>query len=94
MNGTPLGFFTMGTALGNTMGAIICTYLLRRISAFNNAMERTRDVTYYIALVCFLGTTVNAAFNVVGLIYSGRRPGMICSAPPWRGGCPTRSQRW
>src|SRR5579872_131305 len=72
MDGTPLGFFTLGTAIGNTIGAIICTYLLRRVSGFNNAMERTRDVTYYIALVCFLGTTVNAAFNVVGLIYGGR----------------------
>jgi|GEM_PF-1611976 len=71
MNGTPMGFFTMGTAIGNTMGAIICTYLLRRISGFNNSMERTRDVTFYIALACFLGTTVNAIFNVVGLIYSG-----------------------
>ncbi|HLX69662.1 MAG TPA: MASE1 domain-containing protein, partial [Verrucomicrobiae bacterium] len=58
MNGTPMGFFTMGTAIGNTMGAIICTYLLRRISGFNNSMERTRDVTFYIALACFLGTTV------------------------------------
>lgn len=70
MNGTPMGFFTMGTAIGNTMGAIICTYLLQRISRFNNAMERTRDVTFYVALACFLGTTVNALFNVVGLIYS------------------------
>ena len=71
MNGTPMGFFTLGTAVGNTMGAIICTYLLRRISAFDNAMERTRDVTFYVGLACFLGTTVNAIFNVVGLIYSG-----------------------
>jgi PAS domain S-box-containing protein len=70
MNGTPMGFFSMGTAIGNTMGAIICTYLLRRISSFDNAMERTRDVTFYIGLACFLGTTVNALFNVVGLVYS------------------------
>jgi PAS domain S-box-containing protein len=72
INGTPLGFFTVGTAIGNTMGAIICTFLLRQISGFNNSMERTRDVTSYIALACFLGTTVNAAFNVVGLIYAGK----------------------
>jgi len=71
MNGVPLGFFTLGTALGNTMGAIVCTYLLRNIMAFDNAMERTRDVAGYIGLACFLGTTVNAAFNVVGLIYAG-----------------------
>ncbi|HEX7618782.1 MAG TPA: PAS domain S-box protein [Verrucomicrobiae bacterium] len=71
MNGMPLGFFTLGTAIGNTMGAIVCAYLLERFIAFDNAMERTRDVTGYIGLACFLGTTVNAAFNVVSLIYSG-----------------------
>jgi integral membrane sensor domain MASE1 len=71
INGTPLGFFTLGTAIGNTMGAIVCTFLLRRFGGFSNSMERTRDVTSYVALACFLGTTVNAAFNIVGLIYSG-----------------------
>src|ERR1035441_8357348 len=70
-NGMPLGFFTIGTALGNTMGAIVCTFLLRRIINFDNAMERTRDVAGYIGLACFLGTTVNAAFNVVSLGYAG-----------------------
>ena len=71
MNGTPFGFFTLGTAIGNTMGAIICAFLLKRIVAFDNAMERTRDVTGYIGMACFLGTTVNAAFSVVSLAYSG-----------------------
>jgi PAS domain S-box-containing protein len=71
MNGMPFGFFTFGTAIGNTMGAIVCAYLLKRFIAFDNAMERTRDVTGYIGLACFLGTTVNAAFNVVSLAYSG-----------------------
>ena len=71
MNGMPLGFFTVGTALGNTMGAIVCAFLLRRSVAFDNSMERLRDVASYIGLACFLGTTVNAAFNVVGLIYAG-----------------------
>ncbi|HWY30807.1 MAG TPA: MASE1 domain-containing protein [Candidatus Acidoferrum sp.] len=71
MNGMPFGFFTFGTAIGNTMGAIVCTYLLKKFIAFDNAMERTRDVTGYIGLACFLGTTVNAAFNVVSLVYSG-----------------------
>src|ERR1017187_338339 len=71
MNGMPFGFFTLGTAVGNTMGAITCAYLLKKFIAFDNAMERTRDVTGYIGLACFLGTTVNAAFNVVSLAYSG-----------------------
>ena len=71
MNGMPLGFFTLGTAVGNTMGAIVCVFLLQKIISFDNAMERIRDVTGYIGLACFLGTTVNAAFNVVSLAYSG-----------------------
>src|ERR1017187_7296748 len=71
MNGMPLGFFTFGTAIGNTMGAIVCAFLLKKFIAFDNAMDRARDVTGYIGLACFLGTTVNAAFNVVSLAYSG-----------------------
>ena len=70
-DGVPLGFFTLGTAIGNTVGAVVCAFLLRRFVRFDNAMERTRDVTGYVALACFLGTTVNATFNVVSLIYSG-----------------------
>jgi PAS domain S-box-containing protein len=71
MNGMPLGFFTIGTAVGNTVGAIVCAFLLERFVSFNNAMETTRDVTGYVGLACFLGTSVNAAFNVVSLIYKG-----------------------
>ena len=71
IDGVPLGFFTLGTAIGNTIGAIVCAYLLKKFVQFDPAMERTRDVTGYISLACFLGTTVNAAFNVVSLIYSG-----------------------
>jgi PAS domain S-box-containing protein len=71
MNGVPLGFFTLGTAIGNTMGAVVCAFLLRRVAGFDNAMERTGDVVGYIGLACFLGTTVNATFNVVSLAYAG-----------------------
>ena len=86
MNGMPLGFFTFGTALGNTMGAIVCTFLLRRIISFDNALERTRDVAGYIGLACFLGTTVNAAFNVVSLVYAG--------TASWSGLFPTILEWW
>jgi PAS domain S-box-containing protein len=71
LNGMPFGFFTLGTAIGNTMGAIVCTFLLKKFIRFENTMERTRDVTGYIGMACILGTTVNAAFNVVSLAYSG-----------------------
>ena len=86
MNGTPFGFFTLGTAIGNTMGAIVCAFLLKKLIAFDNAMERTRDVTGFIGLACFLGTTVNAAFNVVSLAYSG--------AVPWDDLFPTTLVWW
>src|SRR5216117_1987949 len=34
MDGVPFGFFTLGTAIGNTLGAIICSFLLRRFVGF------------------------------------------------------------
>jgi PAS domain S-box-containing protein len=71
LDGVPFGFFTLGTAIGNTVGAIVCAFLLRKFVNFENQMERTRDVTGFIGLACFLGTTVNATFNVVSLIYAG-----------------------
>src|ERR1700761_7211169 len=36
MNGMPLGFFTFGTAVGNTMGAIVCAFLLKKLINFDN----------------------------------------------------------
>jgi PAS domain S-box-containing protein len=71
MDGFPLGFFTFGTAIGNTIGALVCSLLLRRLVGFDNAMERTRDVVGYTLLACGVGTSVNALFNVASLAYSG-----------------------
>jgi PAS domain S-box-containing protein len=71
MDGLPMGFFTMGTAIGNTVGAVVCAFLLRRFIQMDNALERTRDVAGYILLACILGTTVNAMFNAVSLCYEG-----------------------
>ena len=72
IDGVVLGYFTLGMVLGNTVGAVLCAYLLKRFAKFDNAMERTRDAAGYILLAGALGTTVNAAFNVVGLIYAGK----------------------
>ena len=72
IDGVPFGFFTLGTAIGNTIGSVVCAFLLNRFVQFDPAMERTRDVTGYISLACFLGTTVNATFNVVSLVYAGQ----------------------
>ena len=69
IDGVPFGFFTFGTAVGNTVGAIVCAFLLKRLVNFNNALERTRDAVGFVLLACVLGTTVNALFNVVSLAY-------------------------
>ncbi|PYJ07721.1 MAG: hypothetical protein DME25_03220, partial [Verrucomicrobia bacterium] len=74
MDGVPLGFFTLGTAVGNTVGAVVSVFLLKRLIGFDNRMERTRDVAGYLVLACFVGTTVNATFNVVSLAYARTIP--------------------
>src|SRR5262245_13034637 len=69
-----LGIFMIGTAIGNTIGAIVCAYLLERFVQFRTSLERVRDVAGFVCLACLLGTTVNAAFNVVSLYYEGQVP--------------------
>jgi hypothetical protein len=72
--GSPFGFFTVATAIGNTVGAVLCAYLLERFVQFENAMERVKHAAGFILFACVLGTTVNALFNVIGLCYSGKLP--------------------
>ncbi len=72
MNGVPLGFFTMATAFGNTIGAVVCVYLLERFISPRLSLDRVRDAIGFIVLACVFGTTVNAGFNVTGLMYSGK----------------------
>jgi two-component system cell cycle sensor histidine kinase/response regulator CckA len=74
MRGSPIGFFTIATAVGNTVGAIVCAYLLERFVQFQNSIERLKHAIGFILFACLLGTTVNATFNVIGLCYSGQIP--------------------
>ena len=74
LNGTPIGFFTFGTAIGNSVGAVVCAFLLERFVKFHTSLDRVRDVAGFVFFACVLGTTVNAAFNVVSLCYSGEIP--------------------
>src|SRR5438876_10014280 len=39
-DGMPFGFFTFGTAVGNTVGAVICAFLLDRAGTFDKRLER------------------------------------------------------
>lgn len=72
--GMPEGFFTLATAVGNTIGAVLCAYLLEHFVRFQYSMGRVKYVAGFILFACLLGTTVNAAFNVVGLCYGGQLP--------------------
>lgn len=74
MRGSPFGFFTVATAIGNTVGALVCAFFLERFVVFQNSMERLKHVAGFILFACVLGTTVNALFNVLGLCYSGKLP--------------------
>jgi two-component system, cell cycle sensor histidine kinase and response regulator CckA len=74
VRGSPFGFFTVATAIGNTVGAILCAFLLERFVGFQNSIERAKHAVGFILLACLLGTTVNALFNVLGLCYAGTIP--------------------
>jgi two-component system sensor histidine kinase/response regulator len=65
--GAPVGFFTAIVAAGNTLSALGCAFLLKRLFKFENAQERLRDVAVYFLVAGGLGATLNAAANVAGL---------------------------
>lgn len=74
LNQTPFGIFSIGSAIGNSVAAVICAFLLRRLPDFRTSLDRIRDVAAFVFLACFLGTTLNAAFNVLSLCYDGTIP--------------------
>ena len=71
MNGRDVGYFTLGTMVGNTVGALVCVHLLEKLAGFQKPMERVRDVAAFVGLTCLVGATMNAACSAVGLIYDG-----------------------
>jgi len=77
---------TIGMIVGNTVGALICAFLLERFVQFRNSMERVRDVAALVGLASVLGTTMNAWFTVVSLCYEGR--------VEWSALFPTMLEKW
>ena len=43
ISGQPFGYIMLGITAGNTIGAVLCVFLLKRFVSFDNAMLRTRD---------------------------------------------------
>jgi PAS domain S-box-containing protein len=65
-----------GMAAGNTMEALLATYLLRRRVGFSPALERLRDVGGLVIHAAFLSTLVSATIGVT----SGWLGGLIPTA--------------
>jgi PAS domain S-box-containing protein len=72
-----------GMAVGNTLEAVVGTYLLQRVVGFQPALARLRDVFGLVVLAAGLSTLVSATLGVT----SGWLGGVIASAsygPAWR----------
>jgi signal transduction histidine kinase/integral membrane sensor domain MASE1/CheY-like chemotaxis protein len=60
-----------GIALGNTLEAVVGSWLLVRWVRFDNALERLKDVLGLIALAAGASTTISATIGVVSLCLGG-----------------------
>ena len=73
----------LGIASGNTLEAVVATYLLRNLSDFRLSLDRVRDVVAFILIAGALATLVSATIGAVSLNYGGLvQPGQF--AATWR----------
>lgn len=63
-------FAAAGIALGNTLEAIVGTYLLRRVK-FRNSIDRLQDVLGFIGMAVIASTIVSATIGTSSLLISG-----------------------
>jgi integral membrane sensor domain MASE1 len=63
-----------GIATGNTLEAVVGAWLLWRFSAFDNALERLKDVIGLIVLAAGVSTTTSATIGVASLCLGGVHP--------------------
>jgi integral membrane sensor domain MASE1/anti-sigma regulatory factor (Ser/Thr protein kinase) len=61
-------YAVVGITAGNTLEALVGTYLLRRVGGFRPSLERVRDVVALVLLAGMLSTTVSATFGVTSLL--------------------------
>ena len=58
-------FFTAcGMATGNTLEAVVGTYLLRRFAGFRGSLDRIQSVVGFVLLAAGLSTTLSATIGV------------------------------
>jgi signal transduction histidine kinase len=68
--GAPL-LAALGIGVGNTLEAVVGTYLLRRIPGFRPSLDRLRDVLGLIVLAAGVSTIVSATIGVSTLYLAG-----------------------
>jgi integral membrane sensor domain MASE1 len=56
-----------GIAVGNTLEAVIGSWLLRRFVAFDNSLERLKDVLGLIVVAAGISTAISATIGVASL---------------------------
>jgi signal transduction histidine kinase/CheY-like chemotaxis protein len=69
----PLGA-AIGIATGNTLEAVLASWLLRRVVGFRNAMSRLSDVVGLVLLAATTSTMVSATFGVASHYVAGTLP--------------------
>ena len=73
----------LGLALGNAVGPLCGTWLLRRLPGFRPSLTRLRDVLGLVILGAFCGTAVSATIGTTTLFLTGVNA-WSSSASTWR----------
>jgi len=68
VDGLPPDLFTLGVAVGSTVGALVCAFLLKRFLKFQNNLERARDAAGFLLLAGPLCALINAAFIAASFV--------------------------
>jgi len=73
LNGAPL-VFTVATAIGNPLPAILAIYLLRHFGKGSLHLDHLKGVLWFVTVPCFATTTLSATFGSLSLLASGVIP--------------------
>jgi integral membrane sensor domain MASE1 len=64
-------YAVLGITVGNTLDALVGTYLLRRVAGFRPSLERVTDVLALVGLAGILSTMISATLGVSSLLAAG-----------------------
>src|SRR5882762_3265387 len=79
-NGAPL-FVAAGIGMGNTLEALVCTYLLKR-NEFSYSLDHLRDVLLLVLLAIPLSAIISATIGVSSL-FLGKVIAFSSYSPTW-----------